>query len=320
MLSNLYRATGKILSPSGERAKLSILIYHRVLNVEDPLFPNEVTANSFDLQLAQLSKIFNVLPLGEAIKRLRTNSLPSCAACITFDDGYADNFNIALPILKKHNLHATFFIATAYLDGGRMFNDSIIHAIRTARLNYIDLTNYGIGVFSIETISEKTQAINTILSFVKYLPLIERERFSDMLIDTLAAEEPSNDLMMSTDQLKRLRKSDMEIGGHTVHHPILAKLNPKEAMREIADGRDFLEEVIGEKIRFFAYPNGKKNIDYHLEQATIIRQLGFQAAFSTEWGVAGNKSDLYQLPRFTPYTKIVSRFVPMLFQNIMRKQ
>jgi hypothetical protein len=115
---------------AGADAKLSILIYHRVLPVPDPLFPTETTVESFDAQLGLLKSLFNVLPLPEAVARLKAGTLPARAASITFDDGYADNFTRALPILQKHGLHATFFIATAYLDGGRMFNDTVIESIR----------------------------------------------------------------------------------------------------------------------------------------------------------------------------------------------
>src|SRR5688500_10667438 len=108
--------------------KLSILIYHRVHAEVDPIFPAEVDAKQFGLQLNWIKSLFNVLPLDEAIEALEQNRLPARTAAITFDDGYADNTEVALPILKKHNLSATFFICTGYLDGGRMWNDTIIES------------------------------------------------------------------------------------------------------------------------------------------------------------------------------------------------
>ncbi|MEO6562308.1 MAG: polysaccharide deacetylase family protein, partial [Nitrosospira sp.] len=101
-----------LLSPGGLHSRLSILIYHRVLPQQDPLFPDEGDAETFDQQMRQIAACFRVIPLRDAVQGLRQGKLPSRAACITFDDGYADNAEIALPILQKHGIPATFFVAT----------------------------------------------------------------------------------------------------------------------------------------------------------------------------------------------------------------
>ena len=97
-----------IFSPAGKHARLSIVIYHRVQEADDELFGVKASAPRFDLQVKYLAENFNVLPLHEAVQRLQSGTLPSRAACITFDDGYADNAEAALPILKKHGASATF--------------------------------------------------------------------------------------------------------------------------------------------------------------------------------------------------------------------
>jgi peptidoglycan/xylan/chitin deacetylase (PgdA/CDA1 family) len=121
------------------RPVLSILIYHRVLPVPDPLRAGEPDATRFDQQMRYLARHFSVLPLREAFRRLRAGTLPRRACCITFDDGYADNLTVALPILEKYGLPATIFIATGYLDGGRMFNDAAIDALGAAPGDALDL-------------------------------------------------------------------------------------------------------------------------------------------------------------------------------------
>src|SRR6185503_4669404 len=102
-------------------SSLSILIYHRVLHAPDPLFPEEVWAEQINSQLEVVKRWFTVLPLSDAVARLRTGRLPRRAACITFDDGYADNAVEALPILRRQGMPATFFVATGFIDGGRMW-------------------------------------------------------------------------------------------------------------------------------------------------------------------------------------------------------
>lgn len=316
MLSPLYRAIGTRLSPAGRQARLSILIYHRVLPDIDSLFPNEPTAASFERQMRMLKSAFNVLPLADAVRHLQNGTLPARAACITFDDGYADNLTIATPILKRHGLHATFFIATSYLDGGRMFNDTVIEAIRRSPLNALDLNPLGLGAYDLSTIQAKARAIGDILPLVKYLPLDEREYTVARIAELAQCGSLPDDLMMSTEQLKALHALGMEIGGHTARHPIIAGLNDAAVRAEITAGKEFLEATLNAKVRLFAYPNGKPGTDYLPEQAALVRGLGFEAAVSTQWGSAMQLSDVFQLPRFTPWSPQPWRFVPMLLRNL----
>lgn len=317
-VNQLYKIIGNRLSPAGQNTRLSILIYHRVLAEKDAIFPHEPTAETFDAQIYCLKVVFNVLPLSEAIARLKTGTLPARAACITFDDGYADNVTLALTVLQKHGLHATFFIATAYLNGGRMFNDTVIEAIRRSPLRTLNLDELGLGSFDIAGNEAKARAIGQILPQVKYLPLDVREQAVARIAGLAQSGPLPNDLMMTTEQLEALHAAGMEIGGHTARHPILAKLDANAVRKEIVEGREFLEKMLNTRIRLFAYPNGKPGTDYLPEQAAIVRELGFDAAVSTQWGSATQSSDVFQLPRFTPWSPKPSRFVPMLLANLWR--
>jgi peptidoglycan/xylan/chitin deacetylase (PgdA/CDA1 family) len=320
MINTFYRATGRMLSPSGPRAKLSILIYHRVLPDADELLPGEVSAQTFDAQMTALKSAFNVLPLSEAIARLKSSSLPARAACITFDDGYADNASIALPILQCHGLPATFFIATAYLNGGRMFNDTVIHAIRHSRVDRVDLTGLGLGEHALGTLEDKRKALSKILWNIRYhLPVNRRENAAEEIAQRVADIPAPKDLMMDDGQVQALANAGMEIGGHTASHPILARLAAAAACREIAEGKEYLEALLGTKVTLFAYPNGRPGIDYLPEQTDIPRKLGFEAAVSTHWGAASKGCDVFQLPRFTPYSNDINRFTPLLLQNLIRR-
>lgn len=315
-INALYKFIGNRLSPSGSAARLSILIYHRVLAAPDPLFPNEVTANVFDAQMARLKSVFNTLPLAEAVARLQAGTLPARAACITFDDGYADNLTLATPILKKHGLHATFFIATAFLNGGRMFNDSVIEAVRRSPLKALDLNEFGLGLCDISSNQAKASTIGQILPQVKYLGLEQRDQIVARIALLAQCGPLPDDLMLTTEQLKALHAAGMEIGGHTARHPIIAKLDNAAVRAEITAGKEFLETTLNAKVRLFAYPNGKPGTDYLPQQAALVRDLGFEAAVSTQWGSATQASDIFQLPRFTPWSPQQMRFVPMLLGNL----
>ena len=125
--------------------------------------------------------------------------------------------------------------------------------------------------------------------------------------------------MLSRAQIRELRRAGMGIGAHTVTHPILAKSADTVARREIAESRDFLAGVIGEPIGLFAYPNGRIDSDYTTSHAAMVKALGFDAAFATNWGVCTRASDIYQLPRFTPWDVARWRFGLRLLMNTGRR-
>ena len=296
--------------------RLSILIYHRVRPEADPLFPSELDAARFDEQLTQLGRAFTIISLSEAVEGLRNGTLPRGAACITFDDGYADNVEIALPILLKHGISATFFLATGFLNGGRMWNDKVIEVIRTAPES-LDLRSLGYGQLTLDSVSARQGAIDALLESLKYLPLAAREAQVDRLCGMLP-DGPPGDLMMTSSQVRALHQAGMEIGAHTVNHPILSNMAPEAARQEIVDCKRELEDITGTPVRWFAYPNGKPQRDYGAEHVGMVKAAGFEAAVSTAWGAASPEADLFQLPRFTPEGAGQLRFTLRMIQNLTR--
>lgn len=311
----LIKGTLSLASPAGPHGRLTTFIFHRVLPEVDALFPGEPTVDRFDELMGWISHWFNVLPLEQAVRQLRCGDLPARAAAITFDDGYADNFVHATPVLKKHGLHATFFIASGFLDGGCMWNDTVIEAIRRSHLAAIgscDIPGF-IGA-SLTTIDEKRQAIQQIIGAIKHLPATLRQECVNR-IHEVCATEPVVDLMLTSAQLCALHRAGMGIGAHTVNHPILATLDSQSARKEIADGRESLESILGEKVSLFAYPNGVYGKDYHEEHVALVQSLGFAAAVSTNWGAASTRSNIFQIPRFTPWDTAYWRFGLRLMRN-----
>ncbi|MCB1960092.1 MAG: polysaccharide deacetylase family protein [Rhodocyclaceae bacterium] len=308
----------KHLSPAGRDGKLSIFIFHRVLDRPDPLFPGEPDRACFDQMMGWISGWFNVLALDDAVEQLKTGQLPARAAAITFDDGYADNWLNAVPILKKHRLTATFFIATGYLDGGRMWNDTVIESIRNTRVECINLDWLDLGVVPLETVENRRAAVHCVIPAIKHLETAARMAAVDRIHDQCKAGVAS-DLMLTTDQLKQLSASGMGVGAHTVTHPILARLSLSDAKAEMSDSRDQLEAILGQRVGLFAYPNGKLSQDYTREHADLARQLGFDAAVSTNFGASGTVDDVFQLRRFTPWDRTRARFAARLCLNLKQR-
>lgn len=311
----LFKALASLKSPAGRAGCLSTLIFHRVLAKPDPLFPGEPDVQVFDAILGWVGANFNVIPLRQAVDDLAHGSLPVRALAITFDDGYADNYEVALPVLKKHGMSASFFVASGFLDGGRMWNDTVIESIRGFKGDRLDFSDIGLGVLALDDAGKRRLAIDQVLGRLKYRPLAERSDLIDA-IATQAGVTLPDDLMMTSAQLRALRDAGMDIGGHTVSHPILARLSEAAAFEEILAGKHRLEAILNEPIELFAYPNGKPGKDYLAAHVAMVEKAGFVAAVSTAPGVARSGCDRYQIARFTPWDRSMWRFNLRLLRNI----
>ncbi len=306
------RACGKLLAPGGGRGTLLVLIFHRVLPEPDPLLPGEPDVVAFAAQADLIAAICRVLPLQEAVDRLYSGSLPERAACITFDDGYANNLTQAAPILKSRGLPATVFVATSFLNGGRMWNDQVIESVRHAR-GELDLTSLGLGRHGLEDVPARRRAIDALIGALKYSDPHERAAQAAAIAERVGSD--GNDLMLTEEQVRQLRREGVDIGAHTVTHPILVAAAADDARREIAASKSILESMIGEPVTLFAYPNGRPRRDYAREHVEMVRQAGFSAAVSTAWGACRRASDRFQLPRMLPWDTSALKFAARLLRT-----
>ena len=318
----MLRPVLSLLSPAGPRARLSILIFHRVLRVPDPLMPGEVDALAFDRICNWVAQWFSVLPLDQAVERLHRDDLPSRALAITFDDGYADNQEVALPILQRHGLCATFYVSTGFLDGGRMWNDTVIETVRRSSLPALVLADVPVDglpdlpALPLGDAAQRRAAIHALLGALKYKQPDERLRLVQAIAAHAAAGLPDN-LMMRSEQVRALHDAGMLIGAHTVSHPILAVLDPVAARDEIDRSRQRLQAITGQRVAHFAYPNGVPGRDFSDQTVQIVRDLGFDSAVTTGWGAARRGADPFQLPRFTPWDRSRTRFGGRLARNLL---
>lgn len=283
------------------RQRLVVLHYHRVCAERDALYPDNLDPETFEAQIRVIGAVYSVLPLGEAMRRLRRGELPDRALCITFDDGYADNFSVALPILRAQGLPATFFIASGYMNGGTMWNDRIILALRRLR-RPVDLRPLGLPDFQPADVSRLRGSLDDIVRSVKYRAPEERERIADQLVG-LSGSTPLPRMMMTPEEVRQMADAGMEIGAHTVTHPILAQVPLDVAEAEIIRSKTQLEEMTGRPVELFAYPNGKPGVDYLPLHVDIVRRAGFKAAVTTAWGCATHATDPMEIPRVAPWDR-----------------
>jgi len=275
--------------------------------------PGEPTIAEFDWQMRLLNEYFNPLPLIEAVERLQSNSLPANAICITFDDGYADNEQYALPILKKYGIPATVFVSTGFLNGGRMWNDTVIEVLRNYSGSNLDLREIGLENYILESHSKRLAAVDDILRKIKHLDPGARVELVDKIQQH--GNALPDDLMMTDAQIHSLARSDIAIGAHTINHPILGSISAENARREIQGSKEYLESLLQQPIEAFAYPNGRPESDYGMEHRDLVSEMGFKAAVSTHWGVSTRQSDRFQLPRFTPWDRHELKFAIRLLAS-----
>ena len=230
-MEKLILKTLKLVTPiiwNGKNGgKLVVLIYHRVLKNQDFLMQGDVDCETFDWQKNLISKYCQPLSLGDAVEGLKNNTLPSGAICVTFDDGYRDNYTNALPILKKYNVPATVFVATSFLDGGCMWNDLVIEAVRAGVEKTKEYKTFNLIADPNMVGFSKHKFLNNILHELKYKPHEERQLISEDLLKIVNIKFP--DLMMSSTQVLNMHNAGIDIGAHTTTHPILKMVSLKKA-------------------------------------------------------------------------------------------
>lgn len=295
------------------RNSLLVLLFHRVLPQADPLLAEEPDVADFSAQMDVVRATCSVIPLVEAIERLYNGGLPPNAACITFDDGYTNILTCAAPVLEKRGLPATVFITTGYLEGGCMWNDTVIESVRNAGQE-LDLTSIGLGHFELRDVLARRHAAQSLRKILKYLDPQDRARKTTQIAEIVGRHLPG-DLMLRESQIKELVRRGINVGAHTVSHPILTCVDDITARREIMASKATLEAVISAPVDLFAYPNGQPKRDYLHRHVAMVREAGFTAAVSSAWGACHANSDRFQLPRMKPWETSAVRFAARLLYS-----
>lgn len=317
LTARLIRMIGNSIAPKGKGdGRLCILNYHRILKHGDPLLESEPDLNTFRWHMQLLAECFHVMPLHEALETLAKDRMPPRAVCITFDDGYRSTHDIALPILKEFELPATVFVTTGHMGHGNMWNDIILEAIRNQPDGELNLQNVGLDIYPLETASDRKMTAHALIESTKYMLPAARSA----LIQTLEKHVGPNlqeSLMLTREMIVHLAQNNIEIGGHTISHPILTRLDDEVARIEIEVNKRQLEDIIKKPISLFAYPNGKPGGDFDIRHVRMVEEAGYYAAFTTEVGAATRHHPRYEIPRSRPWDNSPMMFAGRLMQWLM---
>ncbi len=273
----------------------------RLLDLEQ-----HIPASLFAEVCEYLASHYAILPLGEIVAaRLQGKSLPHRTVAITFDDGYESTHRLALPALEKHGLPATVFVTAGYLDRrtSMWFHRLELALIRT-KAEELEADLGSKTRLSLRTLEERESALGCLTTHLKALP-------NTSLLEQLAAVEsalgvadhghedmPDALRPMTWDMARQMQSGGLiEFGGHTDTHPVLARCSDDQQAAEIQASRQRLMAELGTPPKLFAYTNGKTG-DFNEVSQRLVRENGFQAAFTMQPGFLLPSDDLFALPRY----------------------
>lgn len=298
--------------------RFQILVYHRVLPNEDPFAMSPVSVSAFDGQMALLRKCFRVVSLDQLLEELDAGGPKPGTVCVTFDDGYRDNHDHALPILKKHGIPATIYLATGLIGTGESsWYDKVLAVFRDTRAAALEYAPAGIPAAPLSAVRHRMAAAHRLLEWLKGFSPADRDAHISAVAGILECDiGAAPRAMLDWDQVRSMHAQGVCFGAHTVNHPILSRIAPEEMDAEIAGSKAAIENALQSPVRHFAYPNGRRG-DYNATTIGLLKQKGFVSAVTTNAGVNGPGQDRFEWLRRQPWENSVdSLYFRMLIERL----
>ena len=297
------------------RERLSIITFHRVLTEQQrqlyPLPGLAVTPEELDAHLKFATRHFRCLSLASALEQWAQDRYcgPPLLA-ITFDDGQLDNYQNALPVLEKNGVTASFYVPSQVLEDPTPLWHDVMAASVAWLTRYLtdhsrsrdpSLCDEASDLLAELRSGEPPEhwasypSVEAALEVTKQWSAAQRQ---DWVLRAQAVQpppvRPSWDGFISVEQLKDLIVRGHEIGSHSHSHALLPQCTAEELQIEIEGSKRKLEAALDIPVTTFCYPNGSTD-RRSIEQ---VREAGYRAAVTTQWGSNAIGEDLYELQRF----------------------
>jgi peptidoglycan/xylan/chitin deacetylase (PgdA/CDA1 family) len=296
-----------------------ILLYHSIAEVECDPWSLSVSPSHFAEHLDVIRSRHRPLSLHELVERAAAGRAPANAVALTFDDGYANNLLVATPLLERAELPASVFIATGMLGSTDFWWDELTRLLLGAtgrsplRLRFPD----GEREWPVEEALDadamrrhrgwrasrdapgtmRHRAFLELYGLLRGLAADERAAVMSELRDWGVGSSAATLRPLTEPELSRLASGALlEIGAHTVTHPVLAQLPPRVQRAEMSDSRSRLTQLLDRPVTSLAYPYGGEK-EYSAGSVAIARELGFDLACANVHGALRSSADRYQLPR-----------------------
>jgi peptidoglycan/xylan/chitin deacetylase (PgdA/CDA1 family) len=314
----------------GRRPRAVVLVYHRIEERSLDPWHLMIDPEIFAGQMEMLARDWTPISLSELVEGVGRRQLPERAVAVTFDDGYADNLEVAAPILLEHGIPTTLFVAADLIDAGGppWWDELAALLLEPARLPTTLALSSGNGnQWSIPRVAadEPGAAVSTqpwearpgtrLRAFYEvWLALRElgaptREAALEEIAEWADVPRSSGRVLLTWEQLREIAAlPGFELGAHTLTHPDLPNCSPEEARAEMAGGADRLRERVGDEVEQFAYPFGAWNQSV----ARLVGELGFRAAYTTDGNAISWSSSPHALPRVPAEGHAPGDFATML--------
>ena len=301
----LYSAglTGPLLRRTLEsRHACLILGFHGTTDVDPGYFSRGHAISNVRDQLRYLRRHLRQVSLEEiALAVSKGESPPPASFAVTFDDGLTNNVTLAIPMLQEFNVPATFFMPSALVGSTRdLWVSSLRELVRGWRGAAIPEVP---GLWPLLPTADEASRYAAFFRIKETLKTQEGRR--QEIIDRLAAEAggyvrpPEEDRVVSPEHLRRMIQHPFTVGAHSRTHPILSGLEPESARAEIDGSRKDLEQLLGQPVLDFAYPNGRFS-DLSDFISKLVAEAGYRCAVTTEPGTVRRGDDRLALRRCLP--------------------
>lgn len=290
-----------------------VLTYHRICEPGGPFAG--LSPGVFREQMRWLRKHCNPLAPADIEARLNGGARRgSTDVLVTFDDGYRDFFDNALPVLRELEIPAVVFLATSFIDeGGLIWTEELDWALDVTRRQSVQLPWDSAQTLSLRDSQERKAAGRVCRVFLKAQPDEERASWQRLLLVALEVEPAQTSLprqFLSWDEV-RTAQPLVTFGGHTHRHRILSRLPAAQVDDEILTCSRRIEEELGAPPKLFAYPNGQA-ADFGAAAREALKRNGYSLAFTTIPGVNGQQSDRYALRRIPTGARSTGDFAALI--------
>lgn len=280
-------------------SEVLVLFYHRVNILDNDYNLLSVAPEHFEQQMRYLKDNFNIVGLDEKWDRLEGKNI-----CITFDDGYLDNYEFAAPILEKYQIPATIFVATDYMNQDKEFwwdelEKWILLGGDSEEEFHLKDIRYDCN-FHMNTLVQRKNTYRSLQYLIKNY--IDEERKEDWLTQLSEYRKQKRETRksyyaMSDKECKILSESKyISIGAHTKSHFSIGMRDYQFQLKEIQGSIQILSQVTNKKIDTFSYPFGGIG-DFNDDSVEICKRNGIKKIVTTIPGIWKSGDDEYRIPR-----------------------
>lgn len=274
------------------KRNVAILKYHSVQN-EPELFDDSIgigiihQTSVFKKQMEIVAKQFNPLSMDDLSLVLSgEKEMPKKPVVVTFDDGFADNFDIAAAILDHFGIRATLYVTVGSIESRKpLWVIRLRHAIWITQKDEWVIPGNG-TVIKLQNRDDRIAAMRLASKQCAKLFGAALEKAICDIEQSLCVEtfRPKNSLMMNWENIKKLYESGHTIGSHTINHLNLAHLKREETLWELNESKDIIEKKINAPVIHFSYPNPALIPSCTDETTAFVREAGYKTAVKSTSG------------------------------------